>query len=72
MSEIDALVEEFREYLKGKGRERMLRHKKSAPSEESDAPLNEGDGPDEPLPEECRTGMCEHPEHQDDDVLDDL
>jgi hypothetical protein len=72
MSEIDALVEEFREYLKGKGRERMLRHKKSAPPEESDTSLNEGDGPDATFFEECRSGMCSHPEHQDEDVLDDL
>jgi hypothetical protein len=74
--EVGELVREFlEEYLPHKRKERMGGYKKKpalSASEESDTPLNEGDGPDQPLPPECLEGRCEHPEHASDDDLDDL
>lgn len=67
---LEVLLDDLREYLKGKTGERYSRFKPQAPEPASEAAH---DGPEgESMSEECREGRCDHPEHQKGDDLDAL
>jgi hypothetical protein len=73
-SEVEELVREMlEEYLPEQRKKRMLSYKKATPPEADGdgAHLDpDGDMTQDELPEECRSGLCEHPEHASDDDLD--
>ena len=67
---VEVLLDDLREYLKGKTGERYSRFRPQAPEPEHEMGSDRPEG--ESMSEECREGRCDHPEHQKGDDLDAL
>lgn len=63
---LDRLLGEFAEWKRAKQGERMGKYRPKAPEPAVEA---SSDGPEgEEMPQECRDGTCDHPEHRMDDL----
>lgn len=65
---MNVLLGDLREYLKGQQRKRLGKYRPQAEPESEPAPEKPAavDDGAETMPEECRSGECDHPEHWDD------